>query len=196
MPRSFHGIEGYRKEPVLGSSMYRSQVDGNKIYDLEKDKMGLYPSDAELKKKGYSQYDERARLNLYEQKMLKAGFDGAYSGTHKVVMMFKPVDAEPVKYKDKALPSFMAREKEEELKQEEKNDKGRILGKNKEAGVPRTDTGTGVVGTASGREYHRTYPEAARAEGNPWVRLTDEPTNKGRTLMVQFTSDLMGESRF
>lgn len=109
-------------------------------------------------------------------------------------MMFKTVDAEPVKYKDKALPSFMARE--EELNREEKNDKGRILGKNKEAGVPRTDTGTGVVGTASGREYHKTYPEAARAEGNPWVRLTDEPTNKGRTLMVQFTSDLMGESRF
>ncbi len=133
MPRSFHGIEGYRKEPVLGSSMYRSQVDGNKIYDLEKDKMGLYPSDAELKKKDYSQYDERARLNLYEQKMLKAGFDGAYSGTHKVVVMFKTVDAEPVKYKDKALPSFMAREKEEELKQEKKNDKGRILGKNQSA---------------------------------------------------------------
>jgi broad specificity phosphatase PhoE len=37
------------------------------------------------------------------------------------------------------------------------------------------------------------YHEAEKNEGNPWVRQSDSPDNSGRTLMVQFSSDLLGQ---
>lgn len=36
-----------------------------------------------------------------------------------------------------------------------------------------------------------TYSEGVKGAGNVWVRQTTAPTNKGRTLLVQFSSDLL-----
>ncbi len=104
MPRSFHGVEGYKKEDLLSNNMYKSVVDGNKIYDFDKDPMGLYPTDAEMKRSSYGAYDQNARQIKYEKNIVSAGFDGVYSDMHKVVMMFKPTDAEGVAHQGKALP--------------------------------------------------------------------------------------------
>ena len=85
------------------------------------------------RQKWYYCYIKQTRLNLYEQKMLKAGFDGAYSGTHKVVMMFEPVDAEPVKYKEKPCRVYGKRRR---VKTGRKNTKEEFLERTKKLGFP------------------------------------------------------------
>ena len=66
-------------------------------------------------------------------------------------------------------------------------------GRGKEPGVPRLSTREQRIESAQGRA-RRTYPEAIKEEGNPWIRLTDASSNKGRVLMIQFTTELMGKS--
>lgn len=100
--RTFYGVQGYKKEWMLGSATYTAKVDGNKLYDIENDYLKLFPTADELEKRGYSRYDQKGSINLYEQRIKKAGYDGIYSDAYKVVAMFKPVPVTQTEFKEAA----------------------------------------------------------------------------------------------
>ena len=100
--RTFYGVQGYKKEWMLGSATYTAKVDGNKLYDIENDYLKLFPTAEELEKRGYSRYDQKGSINLYEQRIKKAGYDGIYSDAYKVVAMFKPVPVTQTEFKETA----------------------------------------------------------------------------------------------
>ena len=87
---------------MLGSATYTAKVDGNKLYDIENDYLNLFPTADELEKRGYSRYDQKGSVNLYEQRIKKAGYDGIYSDAYKVVAMFKPVPVTQTEFKEAA----------------------------------------------------------------------------------------------
>jgi predicted nucleotidyltransferase len=80
--------------------------------------------------------------------------------------------------------------------QEARNGQSGVLGKSTEAGIPGKGAGKGRIKTqargTAGPERSANYPEAAGKAGNPWIKQDDVESNKGRTLLVQFTSNLMG----
>lgn len=90
----------------------------------------------------------------------------------------------------------------EEVIKEENREQGRTSGETEDIEFPGEGTGTFAAGATIGRVRgdhistpQRTYPEASKGKGNPWIRASDSPTNEDRTLLVQFTSKLMGEPK-
>jgi hypothetical protein len=101
---TYFGVPPYKREFfVNGPLRYSGVVDGDKIYDLEKDPLGLWPTPEQLKKKRVPYYERKSILNLYTKNIKDAGFDGFYARSANAVGMFVPVAVKQEKPGDKSV---------------------------------------------------------------------------------------------
>jgi len=86
IPKTYAGYGKYKMEMSLGAYRYGINIDGNKIYDAEKDPLNLFPSAEEVRKQGY--YTNQARGLIYEGRIKELGFKGFASTSYQVVSLF------------------------------------------------------------------------------------------------------------
>lgn len=159
--------KGIHREPSVGSYGHVAQLDN--LYDYTVDPLGL--------RAGKSPND-------FERAVMAAGYDGYFNRAYGVAIMLgkRIMPVTPVKgVRDKG----------------EQNDIRRNDREGQEAGLPGEYTGAESAsaakrGTLAGSERSQTYPEASAKRGNPWIKQSSDESNKGRTLLIQFTTKLMG----
>ncbi len=92
--RTYFGMEGYQKEESLGGHRYETSMSKKDAYDFQADPDNLYPSQAEVKRKGFAPLDRGAALTIYENKIKKAGYKGYFNSEAKVLAKFDKTDVE------------------------------------------------------------------------------------------------------
>ena len=103
-PQTYFGTEDYTLEAfVRGPLRYSAVIDGDKVYDFEKDPLNLYPTDTRMKKAGAQVTEIKTRRYLYEKDIKKAGWEGIYVRSRGVVAMFVPVALTPETPSNKAV---------------------------------------------------------------------------------------------
>jgi hypothetical protein len=104
MPRTYFGYGKYRRETQVGVSRYSMLVNGDTLYDLDRDPLDLYPGQDELQKAGYARFDNRAALTLLEKAVKDAGFKGYVSTSYQAGVLFNKQKVTKVKDGDTSLP--------------------------------------------------------------------------------------------
>jgi len=100
--RTFAAYGKYTREPVIGRNRYTLRVDGNAIYDFNRDPDDLFPTREELRKRGYAPFDEAAANTIYEKKIKEAGYSGFVNSRLNVVALFDKAPATRIADSDKA----------------------------------------------------------------------------------------------
>jgi hypothetical protein len=104
MPRTYFGYGKYRRETQVGVNRYSMLVNGDTLYDLDRDPLDLYPGQDELQKAGYARFDNRAALTLLEKAVKDAGFKGYVSTSYQAGVLFNKQKVTKVKDGDTSLP--------------------------------------------------------------------------------------------
>jgi len=95
MPRTYMAYGKYKKEPGIGNYMYAMKIDGNRVYDREKDPLDLFPYPEQTRKLDY--YDALSQSLIYDCRIIQAGFSGDVVHDANVITVFEPVDVVEVK---------------------------------------------------------------------------------------------------
>ena len=103
-PRTYFGYGKYRRETQVGVNRYSMLVDGDSLYDLDRDPLDLYPGQDELQKAGYARFDKRAALTLFEKAIKDAGYKGYVSTSYQAGVLFQKQKVTKVKDGDTSLP--------------------------------------------------------------------------------------------
>lgn len=104
VPRTYFGYGKYRRETQVGVNRYSMLVDGDSLYDLDRDPLDLYPDQDALQKAGYARFDNRAALTLFERAIKDAGFKGYVSTSYQAGVLFNKQKVTKVKDGDISLP--------------------------------------------------------------------------------------------
>jgi len=104
MPRTYFGYGKYRRETQVGGNRYSMLVNGDTLYDLDRDPLDLYPDADALQKAGYARFDNRAALTLLEKAVKDAGFKGYVSTSYQAGVLFNKQKVTKVKDGDTSLP--------------------------------------------------------------------------------------------
>jgi hypothetical protein len=104
MPRTYFGYGKYRRETQVGVNRYSMLVNGDALYDLDRDPLDLYPDADALQKAGYARFDNRAALTLLEKAVKDAGFKGYVSTSYQAGVLFNKQKVTKVKDGDTSLP--------------------------------------------------------------------------------------------
>jgi hypothetical protein len=104
LPRTYFGYGKYRRETQVGVNRYSMLVNGDTLYDLDRDPLDLYPGQDELQKAGYARFDNRAALTLLEKAVKDAGFKGYVSTSYQAGVLFNKQKVTKVKDGDTSLP--------------------------------------------------------------------------------------------
>jgi hypothetical protein len=104
MPRTYFGYDKYRRETQVGVNRYSMLVNGDTLYDLDRDPLDLYPDADALQKAGYARFDNRAALTLLEKAVKDAGFKGYVSTSYQAGVLFNKQKVTKVKDGDTSLP--------------------------------------------------------------------------------------------
>ena len=104
MPRTYFGYGKYRRETQVGVNRYSMLVNGDSLYDLDRDPLDLYPGQDELQKAGYAKFDNRAALTLFEKAIKDAGYKGYVSTSYQAGVLFNKQNVTKVKDGDTSLP--------------------------------------------------------------------------------------------
>lgn len=84
--RSYFGLDDYKRESMLGSHRYDTEVDLNDYYDISKDPDGIWDE-----VKANEDIPLMARETAYEQAIRKKGYKGYYNTERNVLASFEPV---------------------------------------------------------------------------------------------------------
>jgi hypothetical protein len=103
-PRTYFGYGKYRRETQVGVNRYSMLVNGDSLYDLDRDPLDLYPGQDELQKAGYAKFDNRAALTLFEKAIKDAGYKGYVSTSYQAGVLFNKQKVTKVKDGDTSLP--------------------------------------------------------------------------------------------
>jgi hypothetical protein len=104
LPRTYFGYGKYHRETQVGGNRYSMLVNGDTLYDLDRDPLDLYPGQDELQKAGYARFDNRAALTLLEKAVKDAGFKGYVSTSYQAGVLFNKQKVTKVKDGDTSLP--------------------------------------------------------------------------------------------
>ena len=105
-PRTFFAYGRYRREHMIGNNRHVTIVDGGLIYDYKRDPLNLFPSSDEMRAMGHAPYDMRASVNVYENRIVDAGYLGYASRDFHVVALFKPMSVRKVRDSDVPAPHY------------------------------------------------------------------------------------------
>lgn len=95
IPMTFFGFAKYKKEPVVGPHRYGTVIDGNTIYDGEKDPLDLYPSN-DYMLNTYGKVGQIVCGEMFNYRVAHAGFKGiVYKGSN-ALYTFAPTKVVPV----------------------------------------------------------------------------------------------------
>jgi len=103
VPTTWVGFDNYEAERVTGPYRYRAVMDGNDLYDFDKDPLNLYP-DNEYLKKNYHVLGPLVAADLIKLRVAAAGFKGAISETDGKAIIFVPMKVTKVSESNKSLP--------------------------------------------------------------------------------------------
>ena len=104
LPRTYFGYGKYHRETQVGGNRYSMLVNGDTLYDLDRDPLDLYPGQDELQKAGYARFDNRAALTLLEKAVKDAGFKGYVSTSYQAGVLFNKQKVTKVRDGDTSLP--------------------------------------------------------------------------------------------
>ena len=102
--RTYFGYGKYHRESQVGRHRYSMLVNGDSLYDLDRDPLDLYPGQEELQKAGYARFDKRAAITLYEKAIKDAGYKGYVSTSFQAGVLFQKQKVTKVKDGDTSLP--------------------------------------------------------------------------------------------
>lgn len=102
--RTYFGYGKYHRESQVGRHRYSMLVDGDSLYDLDRDPLDLYPGQEELQKAGYARFDKRAAITLYEKAIKDAGYKGYVSTSFQAGVLFQKQKVTKVKDGNTSLP--------------------------------------------------------------------------------------------
>lgn len=105
-PRTFFAYGRHRREHMIGNNRHVTIVDGGLIYDYKRDPLNLFPSSDEMRSMGHAPYDMRASVNVYENRIVDAGYLGYANRDFHVVALFKPMSVRKVKDSDVPAPHY------------------------------------------------------------------------------------------
>ena len=104
LPRTYFGYGKYHREQFIGANRYSMLVNGDTLYDLDRDPLDLYPGQDDLQKAGYARFDTRAAKTLYEKAIKDAGFKGYVSTSYQAGVLFNKQKVTKVRDGDTSLP--------------------------------------------------------------------------------------------
>ena len=104
VPRTYFGYGKYHRETFIGGNRYSMVVDGDSLYDLDRDPLDLYPDQEALQKAGYARFDNRAALTLFEKAIKDAGYKGYVSTSYQAGILFNKQKVTKVKDGNTSLP--------------------------------------------------------------------------------------------
>ena len=102
MPKTYTGYGAYVREEGLGNHRYAMEIPGNKLYNIEEDALGLFPTTEEVGKYGYSTI--RAFGLIYEMRIRQAGFTGFISPYYDAIGLFEQQEVKKVRNGQNSLP--------------------------------------------------------------------------------------------
>lgn len=175
--RTYFGYGKYRREQFIGGERYTTEVDGSKIYDLDRDPLDLYPDSKELRAAGFAPFDQQAAITMFENRMKEAGFSGYRSKNSNAVALFDKAKLTKVNNSDKSEPPIADRfsTPESTNKENENADTGTTQG-----GGPQARSEAGGLqdgGRVAGGSGVLEKPGGPLAAGEPLRGLTGKAAN-------------------